>query len=67
MQIFRDVLCGEGAVVHQEQLNILDVVDEEGLVAGGCEVAGLLVGAETDLYRKIYISIILLPPNYHHI
>jgi cytosine/adenosine deaminase-related metal-dependent hydrolase len=35
--------------VHQQQLDILDVADEEGLVAGGGHVASLLVGAEADL------------------
>jgi hypothetical protein len=41
-------LGGVGAVVHEEQLDILDVVDEEALVAGGHHVPGLLVGAEAD-------------------
>lgn len=43
------VLSGVGLVVHQQELDILDVVDDEGLVAGGHHVAGLLVGAESDL------------------
>lgn len=34
--------------MHQQQLNILGVVNEEGLVAGGHHVTSLLVGAETD-------------------
>lgn len=42
-------LGGVGAVVHHEELEVLDVVDEEGLVAGGHHVAGLLVGAVADL------------------
>lgn len=45
-----DVLSGIGSVVHQEQLDILGVVDDEGLVAGGHHVAGLLVGAVANLY-----------------
>lgn len=35
--------------MHQEELDVLGVVDEEGLVAGGHHVAGLLVGSITDL------------------
>jgi len=35
--------------VHEEEVNISDVVDEEGLVAGGHHVAGLLVGSVTNL------------------
>jgi hypothetical protein len=37
--------------VHHQQLDVLDVVDEEGLVARGHHVAGLLVGSVTDLHR----------------
>lgn len=44
----QNVLSSEGAVVHEEELNVLGVVDEESLVAGGHHVAGLLVGTETD-------------------
>jgi hypothetical protein len=43
-----NILGSVGAVVHQEELDILGVVDEEGLVARGHEVAGLLVAAVTD-------------------
>lgn len=43
-----DVLSGVGAVVHQQELNILGVVDEESLVAGGHHVLGLLVGSVAD-------------------
>ena len=45
---WRDVLSSEGAVVHEEELNVLGVLDEESLVAGGHHVAGLLVGTVTD-------------------
>lgn len=38
--------------MHEQQLNIVDIVDEEGLVAGGDHVAGLLVGAVSDLYSQ---------------
>ena len=41
-------LRGEGAVVHEKELDVLGVADKEGLVAGGHHVAGLLVGAEAD-------------------
>lgn len=43
------VLCGEGGVVHEEKVNIGDVVDNESLVAGGHHVAGLLVATVADL------------------
>lgn len=45
----RGNLGGVGAVVHHQELEVLDVVDQEGLVAGGHHVAGLLVGAVADL------------------
>ena len=44
-----NILCGEGSVVHEEKVNIGDVVDNESLVAGGHHVAGLPVGAVSDL------------------
>jgi len=46
-------LGGEGLVVHEEEVDIADVVDEEGLVAGWHHVAGLLVGSETNLNRAM--------------
>jgi hypothetical protein len=42
-------LCGEGLVVHEEEVDISDIVDKESLMAGGHHMAGLLVGTETDL------------------
>jgi hypothetical protein len=48
--------------VHQQQLNVLGVADEEGLVAGGHHVASLLVGAETDLIITSNISL-QIPPS----
>lgn len=47
-----DVLSGEGAVVHEQKLDVVDVVDEEGLVAGGHHVLGLLVRAVADLFPE---------------
>jgi len=44
-----NALCGIGLVVHEEELNVLDVADEERLVARGHHVLGLLVGAIADL------------------
>jgi hypothetical protein len=41
-------LSGVGAVVHEQKLNVPGVVDEEGLVARGHHVLGLLVGAVSD-------------------
>ena len=43
-------LCGVGAVVHEEKLEVAGVVDEEGLVAGWHHVAGLPVATVADLY-----------------
>jgi hypothetical protein len=48
-----NVLSGVGAVVHEQQLNVLGVVDEESLVAGGHHVLGLLVATITDLIHEI--------------
>ena len=49
-RIFReDVLSGVGLVVHQEEVDVARVLDEEGLVARGHHVARLLVGAIADL------------------
>jgi hypothetical protein len=45
----RYVLGGVGLVVHEEELDVLDVADKESLVARGHHVAGLLVGAIADL------------------
>lgn len=45
----KNVLSGVGAVVHEEELNVLGVVDEESLVTRGHQVAGLLVATITDL------------------
>lgn len=45
----RDALSSVSSVVHEEELNVLGVVNEESLVAGGHHVAGLLVAAVTDL------------------
>lgn len=36
--------------MHKEELDILNVVHDESLVARGHQVAGLLVGTVTDLY-----------------
>lgn len=47
-----DILGGKGAVVHKEEVNIADVVDEEGLVARGHHVASLLVGAVSNLHNR---------------
>lgn len=35
--------------MHEEQLNVVDVLDEKRLVAGRSHVAGLLVRTVTDL------------------
>ena len=45
--------------MHQEEVNIADVVDEESLVAGGHHVAGFLVRSETNLIIQSALSSIL--------
>lgn len=45
----QNVLCGVDLVVHQEELEVAYVADDEGLVAGGHHVLGLLVGTIADL------------------
>jgi hypothetical protein len=49
MPISNDSLGRVSLVVHEEELEVAGVVDEEGLVAGGHHVAGLLVVAVADL------------------
>lgn len=49
VRVSKNVLSGVGAVVHEEELNVLGVVDEESLVTRGHQVAGLLVATITDL------------------
>jgi hypothetical protein len=48
-QLGRHILGGIGAVMHEEHIDVLEVVDEERLVSGGYQVARLLVGAVSDL------------------
>ena len=43
------LLGGVGLVVHEEEVEVTGVVDEESLVAGGHHVAGLLVAAVANL------------------
>ena len=52
-----DILSGVGTVVHEQKLNVPGVVDEEGLVARGHHVLGLLVGTVSDLSITSHISI----------
>jgi hypothetical protein len=52
-----DVLSSVGAVVHEKQLNVLGVVDEESLVAGGHHVLGLLVAAVADLISLAWVGL----------
>ncbi len=46
--------------MHEEEVNVGNVADEEGLVAGGGHVAGLLVGAEANLSRENRVNSLLL-------
>ena len=47
-----DALGSVGLVVHEEEVNIASVLNEERLVAGGHHVASLLVRAIADLYHR---------------
>lgn len=49
MNVEGNVLCGEGAVVHEQKINILRVVDEEGLVARRHHMSSFLVAAIANL------------------
>lgn len=51
-----NVLGSVASVVHQEELDVVDVADQEGLVAGGRQVTGLLVGAIADLHNSPIVS-----------
>lgn len=53
--------------MHEEKFNVLGVVNEEGLVARGHHVAGLLVAPVADLnINPIIISNPYIPPNPNH-
>ena len=54
-----DVLSSVGAVVHEEELDVLNVVNEESLVAGGHHVLSLLVATVTDLFRYQLVSLFI--------
>ena len=43
------ILSGKGLVVHEEEVDIVGVVDEESLVAGRHQVTGFLVRTVADL------------------
>ncbi len=47
--------------MHEEELDVLDVADEEGLVARGHHVAGALVGAIANLERQPWSAPEALP------
>lgn len=51
-----NVLSGVSAVVHEEEVEVAGVADEESLVARGHHVAGLLVGAIADLDGRECVS-----------
>jgi hypothetical protein len=48
-----NALCGIGLVVHEEELDVPDVADEERLVARRGHVLGLAVGAITNLDSSV--------------
>jgi hypothetical protein len=47
------ILGSEGLVVHEEELDISGVVNQESFVAGWHHVASFLVGAKSDLQSSI--------------
>jgi len=47
--------------VHEEEINLAGVFDEEGLVAGGHQMSSLLVGAVADLG---HCCLALEPPSH---
>jgi hypothetical protein len=55
-------LCGVCSVVHEEEVDVFGVVNEESLVAGGHHMSGLLVGAETNLFG-VLVSHYLTSPS----
>lgn len=57
--VVENILSGEGAVVHEEKLNVTGVLDEESLVARGHHVLGLLVATVTDLSNHISSAFVL--------
>ena len=52
-----DILSGICPVVHEKKLDILGVLNEEDLVAGGNEMSRLLVATETDLLNGIQVRL----------
>jgi hypothetical protein len=51
--------------VHEEEVDVAGVVNEESLVAGGHHVACLLVGSETNLSRhNQLLSFAIVFPRY---
>lgn len=62
----QNVLGSVGSVVHEQKLNIVDVVDEEGLVAGGHHVAGLLVGTIANLQIRCVSTVFHLEARASH-
>lgn len=58
----KNVLSGEDLVVHEEELDVVDVLDEESLVAGRHHVLGSLVGAIADLIVDKKICLTLAHP-----
>ena len=49
-------LCAVGAVVHEEDVEVLDVLDDEFFKAVGEVVPGLLVRPVTDLGHLLVAS-----------
>lgn len=59
----KNALSSVSAVVHEEEINVLSVVNEESLVAGGHHVSGLLVATVTDLLSVLAFTHCQYIPN----
>ena len=49
--------------MHEEEIDVSDVVDKESFMARGHHMAGLLVGAETDLRDNLLIGVHFTYPS----
>jgi hypothetical protein len=54
----RDILSGICLIVHEEKVDVARVVDKEDLVAGWCQVLGLLVAAISNLYHRLLAAVL---------
>jgi hypothetical protein len=53
----QNILSSEDSVVHEEQVDIIDVADKESLVSGWDQMSCFLVGAVSNLLFK-FVSLL---------